>query len=53
VQLEHGKASYITTLHDEHHVPWDEFRIAFRAHHLSAGLLRSNLNEFFDLEQGN
>jgi hypothetical protein len=30
-------ASYITTLHDDHHVPWGEFRTAFRAHHLSAG----------------
>jgi hypothetical protein len=46
-------ASYITTLPNDHHVPWGEFRTAFRAHHLSVGLLFSKLNEFLDLEQGN
>jgi hypothetical protein len=46
-------ASYITTLPDDHHVPWGEFHTAFRAHHLSASLLRSKLKEFLDLEQGN
>jgi hypothetical protein len=46
-------ASYIATLPDDHHVPWGEFRPAFRAHHLSAGLLCSKLKEFLDLEQGN
>jgi hypothetical protein len=46
-------ASYIATLPDDHHVPWDEFHTAFRAHHLSAGLLCSKLKEFLDLEQGN
>jgi hypothetical protein len=46
-------ASYITALHADHHVPWDEFRAAFHAHHLSAGLLRTKLKEFLDLEQGN
>jgi hypothetical protein len=46
-------ASYITTLQNDHHVPWGEFRTAFRAHHLSVGLLFSKLNEFLDLEQGN
>jgi hypothetical protein len=46
-------ASYITTLLDDHHVPWGEFRTAFHAHHLSAGQLRSKLKEFMDLEQGN
>jgi hypothetical protein len=46
-------ASYIATLPDDHHVPWDEFCTAFRAHHLSAGLLHSKLKEFLDLEQGN
>jgi hypothetical protein len=43
-------ASYITTLPDDHHVPWGEFRTTFRAHHLSAVLLRSKLKEFLDLE---
>jgi hypothetical protein len=46
-------ASYIATLPDDHHVPWDEFRTSFRAYHLSAGLLHSKLKEFLDLEQGN
>jgi hypothetical protein len=46
-------ATYIATLPDDHHVPWDEFRSAFRAHHLSVCLLRSKLKEFLDLEQGN
>jgi hypothetical protein len=46
-------ASYIATLPDDHPVPWREFRTAFRAHHLSAGLLCSKLKEFLDLEQGN
>jgi hypothetical protein len=46
-------ASYIATLPDDDPVPWGEFRTAFCAHHLSAGLLRSKLKEFLDLEQGN
>jgi hypothetical protein len=46
-------ASYIANLPIDHHVPWGEFRTAFHAHHLSAGLLRSKLKEFLDLEQGN
>jgi hypothetical protein len=46
-------ASYIATLLGDHQVPWGEFCTAFRAHHLSAGLLRSKLKEFLDLEQGN
>jgi hypothetical protein len=46
-------ASYTATLPIDHHVPWGEFWTAFRAHHLSVGLLRSKLMEFLDLEQGN
>jgi hypothetical protein len=46
-------ASYITTLTDDHHVPWGEFCTALRAHHLPAGLLHSKQKEFLDLEQGN
>jgi hypothetical protein len=46
-------ASYIATLPADNHVPWDEFRTAFHTHHLSAGLLRTKLKEFLDLEQGN
>jgi hypothetical protein len=43
----------MATLPVDHHVPWGEFRTAFRAHHLSVGLLHSKLKEFLDLEQGN
>jgi hypothetical protein len=46
-------ASYIATLPNDHCVPWDEFRTAFRVQHLSTRLLRSKLKEFLDLEQGN
>jgi hypothetical protein len=46
-------ASYIAALPADHQVPWGEFRTAFRAHHLSVGLLRTKLKEFLDLEQGN
>jgi hypothetical protein len=45
-------ASYIAVLPGDHHVPCCEFHTAFRAHHLSAGLLRAKLKEFLDLEQG-
>jgi hypothetical protein len=46
-------ASYTAALPSDHHVPWGEFHTAFRAHHLSMGLLRSKLKKFLDLEQGN
>jgi hypothetical protein len=46
-------AFYIATLPNDLHVPWGEFYTAFHAHHLFAGLLRSKLKEFLDLEQGN
>jgi hypothetical protein len=43
-------ASYISTLPEDHHVPWDEFCTTFRAHHFSTGLLRSKLKEVLNLE---
>jgi hypothetical protein len=46
-------ASYIAALPTHHHVPWDKFHTTFHTHHLSAGLLRTKLKEFLDLEQGN
>jgi hypothetical protein len=46
-------ASYTATLPADHHVPWDEFRTAFRGHHLSAGTMRRKLAEFLDLHQEN
>jgi hypothetical protein len=46
-------ASYTAALPADHHIPWGEFHTAFRGHHLCAGLLRSKLKKFLDLEQGN
>ncbi|WP_428776700.1 retrotransposon gag family protein, partial [Vibrio sp.] len=46
-------ASYTAALPADHHVPWGEFRTAFRGHHLSAGTMRRKLAEFLDLHQGN
>jgi hypothetical protein len=46
-------ASYTAALPADHHVPWGEFRAAFRGHHLSAGTMRCKLAEFLDLHQGN
>jgi hypothetical protein len=36
----------------DHVVTWDEFRTAFRAHHIPEGLIERNLNEFLTLTQG-
>jgi hypothetical protein len=36
----------------DHVVTWDEFRIAFRAHHIPEGLIEHKLNEFLNLTQG-
>jgi len=36
----------------DHVVNWDEFKNAFRAHHIPAGLLDRKLNEFLALTQG-
>jgi hypothetical protein len=41
-------ASYTAALPADHHVPWGEFRTAFRGHHLSAGTMRRKLVEFLD-----
>jgi hypothetical protein len=46
-------ASYAAALPPDHHVAWDEFRIAFRGHHLSAGTVRRKLIEFLELHQEN
>jgi hypothetical protein len=35
-----------------HVVTWDEFRTAFRAHHIPEGLIDRKLNEFLTLTQG-
>ena len=37
----------------DHVVSWNEFKEAFRAHHIPTGLLDRKLNEFLALTQGN
>jgi hypothetical protein len=46
-------ATYTAALPGDHHVAWDEFRVAFRGHHLFAGTMRRKLVEFLELHQGN
>jgi hypothetical protein len=46
-------ASYTAALPVDYHVSWDEFRAAFRGHHLSTGTIHRKLEEFLDLHQGN
>jgi len=36
----------------DHVVTWDEFKTAFRAHHILEGLLDQKRNEFLALTQG-
>jgi hypothetical protein len=36
----------------DHVVNWNEFKDAFRAHHIPAGLLDGKLNDFLALTQG-
>jgi hypothetical protein len=36
----------------DHEVSWEEFKTAFRGHHISAGILDRKLNEFLALNQG-
>jgi hypothetical protein len=42
-----------TTTHLANHVQWTEFREAFRAQHIPAGIMKSKHWEFMDLQQGN
>jgi hypothetical protein len=37
---------------DGHVISWEEFRTAFRAHHIPEGLMERKLNEFLALTQG-
>jgi hypothetical protein len=37
---------------DGHVVSWEEFKAAFRAHHIPEGLIERKLNEFLALTQG-
>jgi hypothetical protein len=43
---------YNVMLAVDHVVTWDEFKAAFRAHHIPEGLLDKKLNEFLALTQG-
>ena len=44
--------NHCATLPAGHVVDWEEFRTAFRAHHIPAGLVERKLNEFLALTQG-
>ena len=44
--------NYNGMLPADHVVTWDEFKAAFRAHHILAGLLERKLNELLALTQG-
>jgi hypothetical protein len=46
-------ASYTIALPADHHVPCDEFHVAFCGHPLSVGAMCRKLSEFLDLHQGN
>jgi hypothetical protein len=41
-----------TMVPTDHEVTWEEFKTAFRGHHIPAGILDSELNEFLALTQG-
>ena len=36
----------------DHIVTWEEFKTAFKAHHIPEGLVERKLNEFLALTQG-
>ena len=43
---------YLSTLPTGANVSWDQFKIAFRAHHIPLGLMRMKAIEFMKLMQG-
>jgi hypothetical protein len=43
---------FCTMLPTDHEVTWEEFKTAFRGHHIPAGILDRKLNEFLALTQG-
>jgi hypothetical protein len=45
-------ANYTATHPTDYHVPWVEFRDAFRAHYIPTGVMRKKCQEFMDLKQG-
>nr|CAB3502861.1 unnamed protein product [Digitaria exilis] len=44
--------NYLALQQEGHVVEWDEFKAAFKAHHIPAGLVERKLNEFLELTQG-
>jgi hypothetical protein len=44
--------NYFAMLSADHVVTWDEFKNAFRAHHILEGLMERKLNESLALTQG-
>jgi hypothetical protein len=44
--------NYCAMQPDGHVISWEEFRTAFRAHHIPEGLMEQKLNEFLALTQG-
>jgi hypothetical protein len=36
----------------DHMVEWEQFKTAFRGHHILAGILDRKLNEFLELTKG-
>jgi hypothetical protein len=45
-------ANYTATHPADYQVPWAEFRNAFRAYYITAGVMRKKRQEFMDLKQG-
>jgi hypothetical protein len=45
-------ANYTATRPADYQLPWAEFRNAFRAYYIPAGVMRKKRQEFMDLEQG-
>jgi hypothetical protein len=45
-------ANYTTTHPADYQVPWAEFRDAFRAYYIPAGVMRKKQQKFMDLKQG-
>jgi hypothetical protein len=43
---------FCAMLTNDHVVTWEEFKTAFRGHHISAGILDRKLNKFLALTQG-
>jgi hypothetical protein len=45
-------ANFTATIQDGHQVPWAEFYMAFRGHHIPTGLMACKLQEFLHMPQG-